>query len=78
METLDMTWCTFCGSNLNHRLRVWNIITNTSYSICSGEWGRTDANFSTGTLAYARGLLILNDTLYVGTDQMIRSKVSKV
>ena len=50
-----------------------DLSTNTSYSISSGEWGRADAKISTCTLAYPRGLLILNDTLFVGTDQKIRS-----
>ena len=56
----------------NQRLRVLNLITNTSSSICTGEWGHADGNFSTCTLAWPHGLQILNETLYIGTYQRIR------
>ena len=61
------------GNKLKHRMGVRDLSTNTSYSISSGEWGRADVNFCTCTLAYPSGLLILNDTLQVGTDQKISS-----
>ena len=56
----------------NHRLRVLDLVTNTSSSICSGEEGRTDGNFSTCTLYRPVGLLTLTDTVYVGSNQRIR------
>ena len=57
----------------NHRLRVLDLITNTSSSICSGALGRADGDFSTCSLAFPRGLQILDETLYIGTTLSIRS-----
>ena len=57
----------------NLRLRVLNLISNTSSSVCSGAVGHADGSFSTCSLAFPRGLLILNETLYVGTTLSIRS-----
>ena len=58
---------------LNNRLRVLDLITNTSSSICSDEYGQTDGGFSTCSLANPYGMQILNETLYIGTDERIRS-----
>lgn len=57
----------------NSRLRVLDLISNTSSSICTGAYGHADGNFSTCSLKRPRGLLILNETLYVGDYQRIRS-----
>ena len=56
----------------NHRLRVLDLISNTSYSICSGEWGDADGSFITCSLYLPVGLLILGDKIYVGDLQRIR------
>ena len=56
----------------NNRLRVLDLITNTSSSI-SGQWGHTDGDFSICSLAWPRGLQILDETLYIGTTGSIRS-----
>ena len=56
----------------NNRLRVLDLITNTSSSICSGEEGHADGNLSTCSLVGPWGLLILTDTVYVGSRQKIR------
>ena len=56
----------------NNRLRVLNLITNTSSSICSGEEGHTDGNFSPCSLKSPLGLLTLEDTVYIGNFLRIR------
>ena len=56
----------------NNRLRVLNLITNTSYSICSGERGHSDGDFSTCSLDGPYGLLVLENDVYTGTYQRIR------
>ena len=57
----------------NNRLRVLDLITNTSSSICTGEWGHADGDFSTCTLYHPYGMRILDETLYIGTYQHIIS-----
>ena len=56
----------------NNRLRVLDLITNMSSSICSG-YGQADGDFSTCSLASPLGMQILNETLYIGTYQHIIS-----
>ena len=56
----------------NNRLRVLDLNTNTSYSICNGENRHADGNFSSCSLYRPYGLTILEDTIYVGTNQRIR------
>ena len=57
---------------LNHKLRVLDLISNTSSSICSGYRGNADGNFSTCLLKSPRGLLTLKDSVYIGTSLRIR------
>ena len=56
----------------NDRLRVLDLINNTSSSICSGDVGHADGNFSTCTLIRPVGLLTITDTVYLGSNQRIR------
>ena len=56
----------------NHRLRVLDLITNTSSSICSGEEGHADGDFCTCSLKSPLGLLTLEDTVYIGNFMRIR------
>ena len=56
----------------NDRLRVLNLITNTSSSICSGEHGYADGDFSICSLVSPRGLLTLTDTVYIGSQRIRR------
>ena len=60
------------SDHVNNRLRVLDLITNTSSSICTGDVGHADGNFSTCTLYRPYGLLILTDTVYIGTYKRIR------
>ena len=56
----------------NDRLRVLELINNTSSSICSGDVGHADGNCSTCTLIRPVGLLTITDTVYLGSNQRIR------
>ena len=58
----------------NHRLRVLELTTNLSISICSGEYSLADGNFSSCSLRYPVGLLVIGDKIYVGDYQRIRIK----
>ena len=57
----------------NHRLRVLDLTTNTSLSICSGETGHSDGHFASCKLTYPFSLLKVTDTVYVGEYLHIRS-----
>ena len=56
----------------NNRLRVLDLNTNTSSSICSGQDGQADGNFSSCSLRSPRGLLMMEDTIYLETSWRIR------
>ena len=57
----------------NHRLRVLDLNTNTSSSICSGASGLLDGDLSTCQLNRPWSLLTVNDVIFVGEDRYIRS-----
>ena len=56
----------------NHRLRVLDLNTNTSFSICSGEPGHADGDFNHCSIAGPYGLMTLMDTVYIGSYLSIR------
>ena len=60
------------SDHYNNRLRVLDLITNSSSSICSGEEGHADGNFSSCTIQRPLGLLTLTDTVYIGSYGKIR------
>ena len=60
------------SDHVNNKLRVLHLINNMSSSICSGEAGHADGNFGTCTLYRPYGLLILTDTVCIGSNQRIR------
>ena len=57
----------------NHRLRVLDLTTNTSTSICSGVIGHLNGDLSSCQLFGPRSLLTVNDVIFVGEDRYIRS-----
>ena len=56
----------------NQRLRVLNLKTSHTSSVCTGSASHIDGDMETCTLYYPRSLMVLNDTLYVGEYQRIR------
>lgn len=56
----------------NNRLRLLDLSTNTSSSICSGIRGNQDGNLTSCQLYCPLALLMKNDTLYVGGFRRIR------
>ena len=56
----------------NHRLRILNLKTSHTSSVCTGRASHINGNMETCTLYYPRSLMVLNDTLYVGEYQRIR------
>ena len=62
---------------MNRRLRVLDLMTNTSSSICSGDRGHTDGDLSSCQLDFPWSLLKLNNTIYIGEQGYIRSIQSK-
>ena len=59
--------------HFNDRLRVLDLTTNTSSSICSGVRGHSDGDLSSCQLDRPWSLLKVNDTVYVGQSRDIRS-----
>lgn len=57
----------------NNRLRILDLSTNTSTSICSGTFGQVDGNLSDCSLVGPWSLLIWQNTLYIGEDTTIRT-----
>ena len=57
----------------NNRLRVLNLITNNSSSICSGVRGHLDGDLLSCKLNRPRSFLTVNDVIFVGEYQHIRS-----
>ena len=57
----------------NSRLRILDMSTNTSSSICNGVPGYENGNYSVCQLAYPSALARIHDTLYVGEFRHIRS-----
>lgn len=57
----------------NNRLRILNLQTNTTRSICSGEAGHDDGTLTTCKLLIPQALLVVNSTLYIGQSQRIRA-----
>ena len=56
----------------NHRLRILNLKTSHTSSVCTVRASHIIGNMETCTLYYPRSLMVLNDTLYVGEYQRIR------
>lgn len=50
----------------NSRLRILDMSTNTSFSICTGDSGYENGNYSTCQLNFPLALTWIHDTLYVG------------
>ena len=61
----------------NHRLRILNLNTLHTSSVCTGSASHIDGDMETCTLYYPRSLMVLNDTLYVGENQRIRKVQGK-
>lgn len=59
------------------RVTVLNLETNTTSYICSGITGHENDNLTSCNLVVPIGLLILNNTLYIGEYQRIRSVQGK-
>ena len=57
----------------NYRLRVLDVTTNTSSSICSGVRGNSDGDVSSCQLNSPWFLFEVNDVVYIGEAQSIRS-----
>ena len=57
----------------DYRLRVLDLTTNTSSSICSGVRGLQDGDLSSCRLSSPWSLLTVNDVIFVGEYQSIRS-----
>ena len=57
----------------NNRLRVLDLTTNTTSSICSGVQGHSDGDLSSCQLNYPCSLLKVADTVYFGEREYIRS-----
>ena len=58
---------------INDRLRVIDLITNTSSSICSGVKGHLDGDLSSCELDHPWSLLTIKDVIFVGGYQYMRS-----
>lgn len=56
----------------NHRLRIMDLVTNSTTSVCSGAIGHNDSDLETCSLDSPRSLLIIADTLYIGDGSGIR------
>ena len=56
----------------NHNLRLLDLKTQQTSSICSGNTGHQDGSMSDCTLYYPQSLMVLNDSVYVGGFQQIR------
>ena len=61
----------------NHRLRVLDLLTNSSSSICSGVSVHLDGDLSSCQLSWPWSLLTVNNMSFVGEYQYIRSIQSK-
>ena len=61
------------ADSFNHRLRVLDLITNTSSSICSGVGAHLDGDLSSCQLSLPQSLLTVNDVIFVGEYGYIRS-----
>ena len=61
----------------NNRLRVLDLRTNTSSSICSGARGHADGDFASCSLFIPLSLLKVNDTIYIGEGGFIRTMQGK-
>ena len=61
------------ADSFNHRLRVLDLITNTSSSICSGFGAHLDGDLSSCQLSLPQSLLTVNDVIFVGEYRYIRS-----
>ena len=57
----------------NRRLRVLDLITNTSSSICSGVTGHLDGDLSSCQLNLPWSFLTVNDVIFVGENRYILS-----
>lgn len=55
----------------NRRLRVLDLITNATKSLCSGGWGLTDGDMISCSLPFPYSLTIINNTLYVARRNFI-------
>lgn len=56
----------------NNRLRIMDLLTNTTSSLCTGEDGHIDGDLASCSTKHPRCLLIVGDTLYIGEAQRIR------
>lgn len=60
------------SDSFNCRLRMLDLSTNTSSSICSGKRGYSDGNLTTCQLDDPRALMIKNDIVYIGMFRSIK------
>ena len=56
----------------NHRLRVLDLITNTSSSICVGRWGYGDGNLKNCTISDPNAVAVIGKNLFVGGWKQMR------
>ena len=56
----------------NHRLRVLDLNSLMTSSLCSGTSGTVDGNLTACTLQYPYSLAVINDSLFIGQYQAIR------
>ena len=61
----------------NHRQRISDIHNNKVSSICTGVEAHKDGSVNECQLYYPQSLLLLNNTLYIGTYQRIRALPGK-
>lgn len=57
----------------NDKLKVLDLMANTSYDICSGLVNPYDGNLANCSHAFPKSLMLSGDTLYVGTPERIRT-----
>lgn len=65
------------ADQMNHKLRVLDLSSNTSSSICSGIQGQQEGNVTSCRLSEPLAVMVVGDTLYVGATErimIIRSK----
>ena len=65
------------ADDYNHRLRILNLNTLHTSSVCTGGASHIDGDMETCTLIYPKSLMVLNDTLYVGESRRIRKVQGK-
>ena len=70
----------FCHQNelviadgVNNRLRILNLRTNITTSICSGYPAHGDGSLRTCSVSQPQAFLLLNETVYIGSEKRIRT-----